>query len=321
MKRLVPYPVLAGEISIEVRETRLDDVALPLAMISAAQRVVALHAVERADWATARLSVRVTTPHNEPTAGPWSEVTCLAVLSERRTNARTFTRLREETVGSWTGEVVLHRDLHLDRAELTAQLVAAVNGTTGRAIGSTDDSWVIDLKERAPVRNKSIKTIWADFGDERNPRLLPFRGDPWTIEAAGEEPILYLNRGFEGLDALLRSGRTADRPARDAIAAQIATDVWTTLFNAAVYAAQLEDGHLEWPGGWQEATLRRMLPDVFPDRSPEDALIEIVNRRLSGDGGGDLQTRLLHAVGKQARLPRNLGGLIRTVRRAGQEES
>lgn len=320
MRRLAPYPVLAGEIVLEVRESRLDDVALPLAMISGSQHVVALHSVERENWQSARLPVRVRTPHKEIEAGPWSDVSCLAVLSERRTNVRMVTRLREEEPGSWIGEVVLYRDLHQVRAELTAQMIATVGGTKGRTIGSTDDAWVIDLEERVPVRHRAIKTIWADFGDERNPQLHPFRGDPWTVEAVGDEPILYLNGGFEGLDVLLRSGRAADRPTRDAVAAQIAADVWTALFNAAAYAAELENGRPQWPGGWQEAALKRMLPDVFPDRSPDDAMIEIVNRRLSGDGGGDLQTRLLHAAAKQARLPRNLGGLIRTVRKAGQED-
>ena len=320
MKRLAPYPVLLGDVVLDVRQARVDDVALNLSMISTAQRAIALHTVERADWETARFAVRVNAPHAELTAGPWSEVACLAILAERRTNTRTVTRLRGDGPGVWVGEVVLNRDLHLGRAEVTAQLVATVHGVDGRAIGATDVAWVIDLEERAPARHKSVKTVWADFGDERNTHLHAFRGDPWMVEAVGEEPTLHLNLAFDGLEALLRSGRAADRPARDAVASQIATDVWSALFHAAVYSAQIDDGQVEWPGGWQEATLRRMLPDVFPDRSPDDALTEIVNRRHSGDGGGDLQTRMLHAVAKQAKLPRNLGGLIRMVRRIGQED-
>jgi hypothetical protein len=320
MKRLVPYPVLAGEISLEVREARLDDVALPFAMISGGQRVVALHQVERSDWDTARLAVCMHTPQQELRSGPWSDVSCLAVLSERRTNVRVASPLCEESSGVWVGDVVLHRDRHLDRAELTAVVVSVVGGVAGRMIGSADGSWLVDLRARTPARHKSVSTVWADFADDGNPHLHPFRSDPWTVEAVGDEPVLYLNRGFEGLDMLLKSNRGADRSARDAIAAQIAADVWTALFNAALYAADMEDGQLEWPGGWQESTLRRMLPDVFPDRSPDDALIEMVARRQSGDGGGDLQTRLLHAATKQARLPHNLGGFIRTLRRAREEE-
>ncbi|MBG0814840.1 hypothetical protein [Planomonospora sp. ID82291] len=319
MKRLVPYPILAGDVSLDVREVRLDDVALPFAMVSKQELVVALHAVERDEWESARLSVRLRTPQDLKT-GPWSNPSCFAVLSERRTNMRTSSRLREETPGNWTGEVVLHRDHHRGQVELTAHVVGSVEGIAGRVIGTANERWTVDLQARAPVKKKSIKTVWADFRDERNPHLHPFREDPWTVEAVGEEPVLYLNMGFEGLDALLKSTRSAERAARDAIAAQIAADVWAALFNAAVYTAEIEDGRPEWPGGWHESVLRRMLPDVFPDLSPDDALVEIVNRRHAGDGGGDLQTRLLHAAAKQSRLPRNLGGFIRTLRRTGQED-
>ncbi|MEV0401942.1 hypothetical protein [Actinoallomurus sp. NPDC050550] len=320
MRRIVPYPVLVGEVALEVREARLDDVSLPYSMISGAQRVVALHEVERSDWETARLSVRLTTPRHELDAGPWSDVSCIAMLSERRTNVRTSTPLREEEPGTWAGEIIVHRDLHVARAELSAQVVGSVDGVTGRLIGSTPDSWTVDLQARSPVRHKSITTVWADFGDQGNPHLHSFRTDPWTVEVVGDEPVLYLNLGFEGLEALLQGTRLTDRPARAAIAAQIATDVWTALFNAAAYAIEVDGDRPEWPGGWRETTLRRMLPDVFSDRSPDDAILEIAARRRTGDGGGELQPRVLHAAAKQAQLSRNLGGFIRTVRKTVQED-
>lgn len=320
MRRIVPYPVLVGDVALEVREARVDDVPLSYSMISGAQRVVALHGVERSDWETARLSVRLTIPRHELEAGPWSDVSCIAVLSERRTNVRTATPLRKETLGTWTGEVIVHRDLHIGRAELSAQVAGSVGDVPGRLIGATTESWMIDLQARTPVRHKSITTVWRNFGDDSNPHLHPFRTDPWTFEVVGDEPVLYLNLGFEGLEVLLQGMRPADRPARAAIAAQIATDLWTALFNAATYAIEMEGDRPEWPGGWRETALRRMLPDVFPDRSPDDSIAEIAERRQTGDGGGDLQTRVLHAAVKQAQLARNLGGFIRTVRKTAQED-
>ncbi|GLZ08900.1 hypothetical protein Acsp03_63660 [Actinomadura sp. NBRC 104412] len=318
MRRLIPYPVVAGDVSLEVREVRLDDIALPYAMVSVAQRIVALHEVERGRWETARLSVRLHAPQHELESGPWEDVTCFAVHSERRTNVRTSTRLQEEAPGIWSGDIVLYSDRHVGRVQLTGQLVGTVGGVEGRMIGATEDTWTVDLQARTPVKSNTIKTVWADFGDEDG-RLYPFRSDPWMVEAIGEEPVLYLNKGFEGLVSLIESTRTVDRSARDAVAAQIAQDVWTVLFNAAVYAIDPDSDAPEWPGGWREATLKRLLPDVFPDRSPDDALSELANRRRDGDGGGDFQANLLHATAKQARLPRNLGGFIRTLRRTGQE--
>lgn len=317
MKRLLPYPIVAGDVSLEVREARLDDVPLPYDMIAPQQRVVALHQVDRSVWRTARLSVRVHAPAHELRQGPWSEIDCLVVLSERRTNTRTTTPLRMERPGEWLGEVELQHDHHLGRAELVGQVVATVEGVRGRVIATTEAPWTVDLLARTPKRREEIRSRWIDFGDERSPQLHSFKNDPWIVEAAGEEPLLYLNASFEGLKALLESGRTADRPARDAVAAQIAMDVWAALFNAATYEDE-GDGS-EWPGGWRESVLRRMLPDLFPEHSPDDALSEVRNRRRTGDGG-DLQTRVLHAAGKQARMPRNLGGFLRTLRRTGQED-
>ncbi|GGP91108.1 hypothetical protein [Streptosporangium pseudovulgare] len=317
MKRLLPYQTVVGDLSLEVREARLDDIALPYEMISTAQRVVALHRIERDEWRSARLSVRVRAPEQELQQGPWTGMECLATLSERRTNTRTATRLRWEGPGEWSGEVELQRDHHLERAELLGQLIATVGDVPGRVIATTEASWTVDLQSRTPTRREEIRTRWVDFGDEDHPQLHPFKNDPWTVEAVGQEPVLYLNSGFEGLKALLASGRAIDRPARDALAAQIATDVWTVLFNAATYQ---EDGDTpEWPGGWRESVLRRMLPDLFPTHSPDDALAEVVSRHRTGDGA-DLQTRILHAAGKQARRPRNLGNFMRTLRRTGQEE-
>lgn len=312
MNRLIPYPTLAGEVSLEVREVRVDGAPLNLAMISAGRHVVALDQVERERWDEARISVRLHPPQRELKTGPWSDVTCAAVLAERRTNARTVARLRPEPDGSWTGSVVLHHDRHLGQAELTGHVLATVEGVAGRSIGATERAWTIDLQARTPTRQNAIKIVSVDFTDEAHPHLNVYRDDPWTVEAAGDEPVVYLNTAFEGLSSLLNEG---DKATREVLSAQIAADAWTALFNAAVYAADVEDGQAVWPAGWRGAVLRRLLPDVFPDRSPDDALIEAVTRRLNGEGGGDLQMRLVHAAGRQARKSGRLGGYIRTMKR------
>ncbi|MEV4671606.1 hypothetical protein AB0K34_08160 [Actinomadura sp. NPDC049382] len=311
MNRLIPYPTLAGEISLEVREVRLDGAPLNLNMISSSRHVVALHEVERERWDEARLSVRLHPPRHELDDAAWSDVNCVAVLAERRTNARSVTPLEKEPDGTWTGVVVMHGDHHLGQAQLSGHVIATVDGVVGRTIGVTDRAWTVDLQARTPARQQSIKVLTVDFGDAEHPHLHSYKDDPWTVEAVGEEPLVYLNSRFEGLVPLLTDG---DRGARDLLAAQIAADAWTALFNAAVYAADMEDGQPLWPGGWHGAVLKRMLPDVFPDLSPDDALIEAVTRRLNGDGG-DLQTRLGHAAGRQALISRRLGGFIRATNR------
>lgn len=320
MKTLFPYRTLFGEVLLEVKEARLDGRVLPLTMISAVERVVALHQVERDDWERARVVFRMRPPEELTESDQWIDVACVAVLAERKTNTRTVTRLKRQSDGSWIGVVELHRDRHAGRAEVEGLVAATVDGVPGRLIARTERNWTVDLQARAPTRKKTVKTLWADFASEGNPYLHPYKTDPWAVEAVGDEPTLYLNSGFEGLRLILESNRRTDRAVQDVLAGQVATDCWAALFNAAVYAIDVEDDQPQWPGGWYESVLRRMLPEVFPDRSPDDALSEIFELRRAGEGGGELQTRILHAAIKQARTSKSLGIFIRTLRTAAEED-
>lgn len=312
MNQLIPYSTLVGDITLEVLEARLDGVPLNFNMVSSSRRVVALHQIEREDWEEARLSVRLSPPRHELEVGSWSDIVCVAVSAERRTNTRTVTPLKRLVDGGWAGVVPLHSDHHRGYVELSGHVIATVDGVVGRLIGSTKRPWTVDLQARTPNGQQAMKIVSVDFGDEAHPYLAPYKSDPWMIEAGADEPIVYLNTGFEGLCDLLDSG---DRTVRESLSAQIAADAWTALFNAAVYAAEIEDEQPQWPSGWRASVLKRMLPDMFPDRSPDDALMEIVSRRLDGNGGGDLQTRLVHAAGVQARVSRYLGGFLRGISR------
>jgi hypothetical protein len=158
---------------------------------------------------------------------------------------------------------------------------------------------------------------WRDFTDESEPQLHAYRDDPWVLEAAGDEPTIYLNSSVEGFRAVLEgAGSGPEKALRDVLATHIASEAWVCMFNAAAYAAMVEDGDAQWPGGWQEDVLRRMLPDIFPDRSPDDALVEVVSRREDGHNGGDLQTRVLHAAAVQAMTPKKVTAALRTLVRA-----
>ncbi|MEU9886980.1 hypothetical protein [Sphaerisporangium sp. NPDC051011] len=317
MKTLTPYPTLHGEITLEVKEARLDGKPLPLALISPQEQVVALHQVEREDWERARIVFRMRTP-TELDSDEWGDPRRAVVLTERKTNTRLLTLMRPHTDGYYIGVVELHRDWHVGQAEVEGIVTATVHGVAGRVVGRTDRRWTIDLQVRTPTRKRTIKTVWKDFSSEENPYLNPYRTDPWAVEAADDEPIVYLNTGFEGLQRLLDSGSGAERAVQDAVAAQIAGDCWAALFNAAVYAIEVEEGEPQWPGGWRESVLRRMLSDVYPDRSPGDALVELCERRREGEGGGELQTRILHAAMKQARTSKSLGAFIRRMSSTGE---
>ncbi|GAA0953561.1 hypothetical protein [Actinocorallia libanotica] len=318
--RLFPYPTPLGEISLDIDRAWLDDVDLPPSKINRDDRVIALNKVERAAWGTARLKIRLTAPGRELNDGPWTDLRCVAILIDRQTLLRDVSVLDRESDDSWVGEVLVHRDLHFKKATLTAQLVATCDGIQGRLIATAEETWTLDLEASVAERPRLIHQVWADFTDERRPHLHPFKGDPWTIDASGAQPIVYLNRGFEGLEALLTSGRVEDRMIRDVATAQLGAEIWNMLFHIAIQDLHKSGDRREWTQEWHEQVVEEMLPDVFPDRSPETALAELAARNMSASGAADLHRRVLRAALKRAQLPRVLGEQIRAQLRSGEED-
>lgn len=315
---VAPYPSLSGDISLAVRQVRLDDNPLHVSFISAQEHVVALNQVEKAAWSNARLELIVDLPDAELERGraDWLDVGCHVVVAERRTCVRRAVQLTRGVDGRWSGSVELHRDDHVSRAELDAVVTARVGGVAGRVIGMSTEPWTVDFVSRTPTRQRSIATKWADFAAPENGYLGAYRDVPWVVDTAGIDPVVYLNSGFEGFKTLL-SGSTGTRPQREAVTAQIAAESWIALFNTAAVRLVTDDAEGDWPGGWHEAVLRRLLPDVYPETTPTDALEEV--RRQIGESGGDLQTRVLNVALVQARMPRALTALIRDRNSASEE--
>jgi hypothetical protein len=313
---ITPYPTLAGDVTLTVRQAQLDGTPVHLSLISGKDQVIALHHVEKRSWEQARLTVRVQTPLDEIArqGDTWSRIACHVVLSEKRTNTRLMTPLTRGEAGDWSGVVELHRDRHVAQAKLEAVVSATVGDFPGRIIGSSIEPWTVDFIARAPSRQHSVKTVWVDFAADSNQHLQAYKANPWTIDTTSVEPTLYLNEGFEGLKPLLNSTK-GDRTSRETVLAQIAMDVWMALFNAAVYALDPEEADASWPDDWRQDVLRRLLPDMFPEKSPRTALAEVRERRLEGDG--DLQTRLVHAAARQARIPRILTTFLRAREQQG----
>ncbi|MFE3180873.1 hypothetical protein ACFXKR_08215 [Streptomyces violascens] len=322
--RVFPYKTLAGEVSFRVTAVRQDRADLDISVFSSQEKVVALHHVERADWESARLSLAANLPAKELANGSCEDVAVIAVLTEKATNSRTTTLLRENLVGSgeWTGQLRFWRSAYQSQAELSVMVVATVDGVAGRVIGRSKDDWLVDLAARTPVRKKELQVSEVDFRDGPHAWLHPFKDSPWFIETAGDVPTVYLNTSFDGISELLNSGGSAmEKAVRDMLAAQIATDVWTAVFHSAVSDLELDaEGAPQWPGGWRDAVLRGMLADVLPDQSGADALREIHARRIESSGWNELQPRINYAATRRAKVARNLGTAIRVLE-ASQKES
>lgn len=322
MSRIIyPYDVLNGPVEFEVTRVRVDGRPLDYARLSPTQRTVALDAGPD-DWQEAVLDVRAKLPEEEIALGPWSELVCVAVLEEAATNTRTVQRLiRDRSSGSWQGPVRLRRSRHRSSATLAVQVVAAVEGVRGRMIGWSEDDWVIDLRAEIPVRDKEIRIVEADFRDGPYTWLRPFKDAPWFVDTSGDMPTVYLNQGVEGLTALLRGSSTSEKATAALVNAQIVSDVWETMFHAAVSDIESdEDSRPRMPTGWRGAVLDTMLSDVLPGLSPSDALAELRARREEGHGWAELQSRVQYAAALRAQLPKQLATTLRLTARSSQGE-
>ncbi|MEU6368429.1 hypothetical protein ABZ876_22460 [Streptomyces sp. NPDC046931] len=327
--KVFPYPRLRGTVSLRVDAARVKAPEQPREQLdsrarSVVERAVALGLAETEDWETATLTVSATIPAKatEP-GGPWSDVVVVAVLTDRATNARVTSRLLPEAEGGreWRGELqVLRADL-FDRATLTVQVVATVDGVPGRIIAEAAADWIIDARSDTPAREQSFDIKEGGFA--KGPGWLrKFTDAPWIVNASGTLPTVHINTDFEGLtDILGAEGRGPEGLVNELMVSQMAADVWMAVFHSAIGDLEIEDdGTPLFPHGWQGEVLREMLPDVVPERTLEDALREVHRRRVGATGWTELQPRIQYAAMRRAEVPRALSETVRGLAKLKRED-
>jgi hypothetical protein len=325
--RVYPYKRLPGAVSLRVTAVGLrgpDESREPLdtKAFSVVEQVVALGSAERDDWESARLKLSATVPAKatEPD-GAWTDVSVVAVLTEKATNTRVTVRLTPRAEGGreWTGDLDVWRADHLDRAALSVHVVATVDGVPGRVIAASDKDWIVDLTAEAPLRKRELDVV--ELGFREGPEWLRhFRDVPWIVDTSGELPAVHVNTDFEGITDLLGGNDSSvEGLVRDLLLAQMCTDVWTAVFHTAIGDLEIEDdGTPLFPHDWRGEVLREMLPDIVPDRPVEEALREVHQRRTGTSGWVDLQPRIHFAATRRAEVPKALSTTIRGLGRLHQ---
>ncbi|WP_199442546.1 hypothetical protein [Umezawaea beigongshangensis] len=319
MKAAFPYPTLFGNVSLDVTAVTVDGAELPYSHVSKVEQTVALHQAGREKWDVTTLHLTAKLPEQELSAGPWIDPVCLAVLTEKATNARSTTRLAPDRDGTWRGRIDLAQARHLNRATLALTVIATLDDMPGRVIGAAERHWFVDLKATTPVRQRDIEIVEVDFREGPHEELRPFKESPWVVDTTGEIPTVYLNTGaVEGLVDVLHStgGSPEEKILREMTASQIAQDAWTAMFHTAISDLDLDDDSApQMPSGWREAVVRMMLPDVLPGRQLTDALYDINERRTKGFGWSELQTSVQYAAGRRSQLTKKLTNAVRSIYR------
>jgi hypothetical protein len=316
VRTLYPYNVLVGDVRLSIGQVLVDGKPLSSGYINPDLLQIDFAGLESERWEQAAIEVAVSGPERELAGSKvWQNPDAVLQLNCGYSNTRQAAVLTQDphVPARWTGTVEMDRDDWFGRATLRAFVHATVDGTAHRIIGVSDD-WTLSFDDlpASPVHG-SIRISWVDFeNDGDRPYLKKFKHDPYYLRLDPEDPSLFLNRGFEGLEALLVDRRHRPGPEKalhDSTRGNIASDVWSAMFAAALDAVEvdLETNLPDFPReAWREVVLKSLLARIYPDLSPHDALVTAVATRNSGEGSGDLFERLLPAAAGQVRLPQLL---------------
>lgn len=325
-----PYKQLFGDVALKLEALHVDGEEVPGSRVDADSREVRLLELERADWEVAELTVVLAGPLTE--LREWQKEGTrpdgFAVANCPASNTRQAVKLEPDpgNPARWEGTLELQRSSWFGRIDLRGALVAVVDGVEERMIG-IPDPWVIRLDDVPPPPvSGAIKTLWHDFSspEEGLGWLQDYQVEPAFLRLDDEQPVLYLNRGFEGLKALLDRKPQRERGEQalhDQARAAIAAEVWTAIFNAAVQAIREEDGEApDWPEEpWKRTALEMLADRLYPEKAPEDALQEIATLRRDESFGGTLQQKILIAVSQHVKGAKLLRGAIKKLGNALQE--
>lgn len=302
-----PYKRLFGDVALKLDGLQVDGEEVPGTRVDLDRREVRLLDLEREEWEVANLQVVLSGPQTELRDWQKEGVTpaAFAVAHCAASNTRQALRLDPDPdhAGRWEGTLELQRSNWFGRIELRGAFVATVEGTEDRMIGAPEP-WVVRLDDVPPPPvSGAIKTLWHDFAspDEGLKWLQEHKAEPAYLRLDDAQPVLYLNRSFEGLKALLDrkpKRENGEQALHDEARAAIAAEVWNAIFNAAVQAIRDEEDEApDWPDEpWKRTALEMLLDRLYPEKAPDDALREIAQMRRDENLGGVLQQRLLIAV-------------------------
>jgi hypothetical protein len=305
---LYPYDSLVGDVRLTVSKVVIDGKTLSTNYINPDLPEIAFRDLDADHWEEAMIDVTVTAPASELSGNPaWEDPVAVIQMICSHSNTRRAMRLDADphTPARWYGTVILTRAEWYGRATMRAVVPATVEGVPHRVIG-VGETWTLSFDDLPPSPvHGSIAVQWVDFADDGERGLKSYKDDPYHLRLDPDAPVLYLNSGFEGLEALLGDRKRrprAEQAMHDSTRVNIAGDAWQAMFVTALDAVEVdpETQLPEWPAEeWRVVVLKTLFPRIYPHLGPEDALIEANQARRSGEGSGELLERLLPAAAAQ----------------------
>jgi len=233
-------------------------------------------------WDSAQLTVEVLT--NEPPPIGLDNLKAHVLVTCSATQLRRSYPLNpdDKSSTSFSGTVVLPRTALSGKAMLTAEVIATYEDRT-RVVGSSIPWALVVDKSEAPERPgvPPLRTVWIDFTDVDAPIEARRHAEGYAyVDVAATPPILYLNKGIDGLQLLIlsNSAKLERRRHRDMLGAHIARYVANALFRAAVEQITADEF-----GGVPDGPTSRVLKDIceavaaeLPDTETVDDLYRAI---------------------------------------------
>jgi hypothetical protein len=306
---LFPYPTLGdSEPTLSITTVRLDGASRPH-LVKKEDSTISLYD-DAKPWRRAELDFELICVSDRVRAfedehGRISGA--VLVANCRPTNARHSVRMSRSDVdrGRWSGTLELDRENVRDRVDLTTILSAEVGGVTNRPV-AVAPGWIAYADEPESLRLKgTLRVRWLNFTSLASPVLArAFPHSTHLVHFTSGMPELWLNSGFAGLEPLLKDRkdrRGADKALHDFQRTGIARGAWLALIADAMSAVQgdaadEQSDELGWPEKpWQAEILKRVLPQVAPDKSERELLT--MAAQAWREGCGDFFARAEAVVG------------------------
>jgi hypothetical protein len=316
---IYPYDRLNSPIELSVDRVLLDGTELDDAHLHVEIREARLLESDSPDWAHADIDVSVSVPTGA--LDEWgSDPKVLAVINCARSNSREAVELVEDSSDptKWTATFKLERPTWFGRLDLSAWVVARTADVDNRMIGSCEP-WTLRLDDvPAPPVGGAIARKWVNFKDDPEHPELKEMLSPLAAQATyldlTTEPILYLNKGFEGLVAVLDdegSRNHGQQALHDQVRTAIAAEVWWAMWWAALHSAEIDDGSgdISWAEDWHQTAAGTAARYLEGESSGE--AIERVLQALNSPGtASDTASKLYNAAAKRVGANKRLRNSI-----------
>jgi len=318
MTRFYPYATIVEPLPL-VAETQVLDGYMPPHDLLAARRSIDLSALP-SGWRRAAFRLRVDLA-SELVEDEVKDVEVTLSIDCAATNLRFgVPMVPAARLGSYVADLEIEAGGLAHRAALRAVVAATIDGVPNCYYGQSE-AWNVWLSPpETPQLTGDLDVMWADFTGDERPASIDgaFRDEAYYIDLTADPPVIWLNEGVQDLrrlfdDAPRRSA--VEKAMRSAHFHSIASSGWLAMFNAGIGAIEPDNaGGAIWPqNDWQRQVLQSLLPRIYPDLSPDDALQRAYEDDADSGGARLLQARAMAAISGLLRETSKIRAAIRAM--------